>query len=75
MLALKGVGETVVDRLEQIGYGSLAQLRGADPAGICREIAGRLRSTCWSNSPQARGAISAIVHLAHSFPSSPNRPT
>lgn len=75
MLALKGVGETVIGRLEQIGFGSLAQLRGADPAQVCGQIAGLMRSTCWGNSPQARGAISAIVHLAHSFPSSPYRPT
>ena len=70
MLALKGVGDTVIGRLEQIGYGSLAQLRDADPATVCAQVAGLLRSTCWSNSPQARGAISAIVHLANSSPSS-----
>lgn len=70
MLALGGVGETVIGRLEQIGYRSLAQLRDADPAIACAQVAGLLRSSCWSNSPQARGAISAIVHLANSFPSS-----
>lgn len=64
MLALKGVGETVVARLEQIGFSSLSQLAGQDPADITRQIAQRLGSTCWHNSPQARSAIRAIITLA-----------
>ncbi len=64
LLALKGVGETVIARLEQLGYASLDSLAGADPARICAEVAGMLRASCWGNSPQARAAISAIVALA-----------
>ncbi|QWP76283.1 helix-hairpin-helix domain-containing protein [Lysobacter sp. K5869] len=68
LLALKGVGETVIARLEQAGYGSLNDLAAADPARICAEVAGMLRASCWGNSPQARAAISAIVDLARSSP-------
>lgn len=64
MLALKGVGETVVARLEQIGFSSLAQLAGKDPAGLTWQIAQMLGSTCWHDNPQARGAIRAIIGLA-----------
>lgn len=64
MLALKGVGPTVISRLEQLGYTSLAQLAGADAQDICQQIAGLLRSRCWQNSPQARASIAAILTLA-----------
>ena len=38
MLALKGVGATVVARLEQIGFSSLSQLAGEDPAVVTKQI-------------------------------------
>jgi len=34
LLALKGVGETVIARLEQIGFSSLSQLVEEDPAFV-----------------------------------------
>jgi predicted RecB family nuclease len=64
MLALKGVGDTVIGRLEQIGFSSLAQLADQDPAFITKQISGMIGSTCWHNSPQARSSIQAIVTLA-----------
>ena len=64
MLALKSVGPTVVQRLEQAGYSSLAQLTNVDPLAVTRQISQMMRSTCWHNSPQARAAIGAIVALA-----------
>ncbi len=64
MLAIKGVGATVIGRLEQIGFSSLTQLAGEDPAVITLRIARMMGSTCWHNSPQARAAISAIIALA-----------
>ena len=64
MLALKGVGPTVVQRLEEAGFSSLAQLAGMDALAITRQISQMMRSTCWHNSPQARGAIGAVVALA-----------
>ena len=64
MLALKGVGATVVAHLEQIGFSSLSQLAGEDPAVVTKQISQMMGSTCWHNSPQARGAIQAVIALA-----------
>jgi hypothetical protein len=64
MRALKGVGDTVISRLEQMGYSSLSQLVDEDPLFITKQISQMMGSTCWHNSPQARGAISAVVALA-----------
>jgi hypothetical protein len=64
MLQLKGVGPTVIDRLEQIGYSSLAMLKDQDAAGITKEISIMMGSTCWHNSPLARASIQAIIDLA-----------
>jgi len=66
MLRLRGVGATVISRLEQIGYDSLATLQGQDPATITKEISVLMGSTCWHNSPQARVAIQAVIDLANS---------
>ena len=46
MLELKGVGETVVARLEQIGFSSLSQLAGEDPAFVTKQISQMMGSTC-----------------------------
>ena len=64
MLALKGVGETVIARLEQIGFSSLSQLAEEDPALVTKQISQMMGSTCWHNSPQARNAIKSIITLA-----------
>ena len=64
LLALKGVGPTVVQRLEQMGIASLRQLAAAEPSEIVASAARLTASTCWKNSPQARAAIQAAVDLA-----------
>lgn len=64
LLALKGVGETVITRLEQIGFSSLSQLVEADSAFVTKQVSQMMGSTCWHNSPQARNAIKAIIALA-----------
>jgi predicted RecB family nuclease len=64
LLALKGVGPTVVSRLEEMGYDSLAQLANADTQHIVSQAAAITSSTCWKNSPQARAAIDAVIQLA-----------
>lgn len=64
LLAVKGVGATVIARLEQLGFHSLAQLADADPAHITAQAAALLGSTCWRNSPQARTAISGAIDAA-----------
>ena len=63
LLAVRGVGPTVVQRLEQMGIASLRQL-AAEPSEIVASAAGLTASTCWKNSPQARAAIQAAVDLA-----------
>jgi L-alanine-DL-glutamate epimerase-like enolase superfamily enzyme len=65
MLGLKGVGSTVIERLEQIGFASLDQLAGQDPRSINQAVAQMLRASCWANSPLARSAIAAVVDLAN----------
>ncbi|SQI43073.1 Uncharacterised protein [Leminorella richardii] len=64
MLAVKGVGATVISRLEQIGFSSLSQLAMAETSQVTKQIADMMGSTCWHNSPQARGAIEGLIALA-----------
>ncbi|AYV11608.1 MULTISPECIES: hypothetical protein [Shewanella] len=64
MCDLKGVGATVVGRLEQLGFSQLSQLADESASDITRAIAQLMGSSCWHNSPQARAAISAIIELA-----------
>jgi hypothetical protein len=65
MRQLKFVGNTVIKRLEQLGYSSLAQLQDADASALTLEISKMIGSTCWHNSPQARAAIQGVVNLAN----------
>jgi hypothetical protein len=64
MLQLKGVGATVIARLEQIGYSSLATLRNQDASMVTKQISEMMGSTCWHNSPKARSSIQAVIDLA-----------
>lgn len=64
MLALKGVGGTVIARLEQLGFRSLSQLANEDAASITRQVAQLMQASCWQNSPQAKAAIQAVIDLA-----------
>ena len=65
MLKVKGVGPTVISRLEQIGFSSLEQLAGADTSDVTKQIAQMMGSSCWHNSPQARGAVHGLIDLAN----------
>ncbi|CNI02595.1 Pathogenicity locus [Yersinia vastinensis] len=64
LLAVKGVGPTVIKRLEQLGFTSLSQLSQADMNEVVSSAAAMVGSTCWKNSPQARSAIQAAINLA-----------
>ncbi len=64
LLAVKGVGPTVIKRFEEIGINSLAQLAQHEVEDIANLVASMLRTTCWKNSPQARNAIAAAIALA-----------
>lgn len=64
LLSVKGVGATVVARLEQLGLHSLAQLADAETVDIVTQASAMLGSSCWRNSPQARAAISGAIAAA-----------
>ena len=66
LLAVKGVGPTVVTRLEQMGFNTLKQLAEADVLEILTTASGLVGSTCWKNSPQARKAIESAITVAKS---------
>ncbi|MEG0858371.1 MAG: helix-hairpin-helix domain-containing protein [Pseudomonas sp.] len=64
LLSVKGVGPTVVSRLEQLGFTTLIQLGEADALDIVTQASALVGSTCWKNSPQARAAIQAAIAKA-----------
>ncbi|MBP2229864.1 putative flap endonuclease-1-like 5' DNA nuclease [Azospirillum agricola] len=64
LLSVKGVGPTVIARLEQLGIERLSTLAAQDAAALCAAAASMLGSSCWKNSPQARKAIEAAIALA-----------
>ncbi|WP_017909097.1 MULTISPECIES: helix-hairpin-helix domain-containing protein [Xanthomonas] len=64
LLAVKGVGPTVVARLEQLGVHSLQALAACDARELTEQAAALLGSTCWRNSPQARAAMSGAIAAA-----------
>jgi hypothetical protein len=67
LLAVKGVGPTVIARVEQMGYESLAHLRHAHAADILARGARLTGSSCWKNSPQARATMAGAIEAARAF--------
>lgn len=65
MLELKGMGSTVINRLEQIGFYSLAELKNQDAASTTKQISEMMGLTCWHNSSQAGTSIQAVIDLAN----------
>ncbi|ARU05040.1 recombinase RecA [Comamonas serinivorans] len=66
LLAVKGVGPTVLARLESLGLDEVGALAQADAREVVAQLAERLGSTCWKNSPQARRAIEGAIAWAES---------
>ena len=64
LLAVKGVGPKVVERLEQMGVSTMAQLADADATDILAQGAALSGSSCWKNSPQSKAAIQAAIGAA-----------
>ncbi|NGE24539.1 helix-hairpin-helix domain-containing protein [Klebsiella pneumoniae] len=64
LLAVKGVGTKVVERLEQMGFSDLNQLAAADAQSLLSAGAALTGSTCWRNSPLARKAIESAIAAA-----------
>lgn len=53
LLSTRGIGETVVHRLEAAGYGSLHALREAGAAQVTEVVLSQLGSTAWRNRRRA----------------------
>ena len=64
LLALKGIGPTVITRLEQMGYESLTSLAKANSLDILAKGAQMTGSSCWKNSRQARATIETAISFA-----------
>ena len=64
LLALKGIGQTIFQRLQQMGLDDTAKLAAAEVDDILQQGAALSGSTCWKNSPQAKAAITTAVEWA-----------
>ena len=64
LIAVKGVGETVIKRFEQVGIESFDQLRKCEVDDVADLVSSMLNTTCWKNSPQARRAIRQSIERA-----------
>ena len=64
LIAVKGVGPTVIRRFEEMGYGSLDALAKADMMEIVSHGAAMTGSSCWKNSPLARAAVTKAIEAA-----------
>jgi hypothetical protein len=64
LLAVKGIGKTVLQRLQQMGLDDVATLAASDLEDILEQGAKLTGSTCWKNSPQAKAAMQAAVAWA-----------
>lgn len=73
LLKVKGVGETVVKRLEQIGITSMQLLANSTVEEITEIVADVLQTTCWRNSPQAKKAIGDAIGCAKKYNKSPKK--
>ena len=66
LLAQKGIGATILKRLDEMGLDDVKTLAATSPDFILQRGAEITGSTCWSNSPQARKAIETAVNWAKS---------
>ena len=64
LLAEKGVGKTVLQRLAQMGLDDVQALANADVEEVLALGALLTGSSCWKNSPQARAAIANAIAWA-----------
>jgi hypothetical protein len=64
LLAVKGIGPTVVKRLEEMGFSTLTQLSKAEMLDVVAHGAALMGTSCWKNSPQSRAAISGAIDAA-----------
>lgn len=67
LLKVKLVGETVIQRLEQIGINDLECLSKCTVEEITELVADILDSSCWKNSPQAKKSIQNAIIFAKKY--------
>ena len=61
LLAQKGIGNTILQRLVQMGLDDVEKLAAASIDDILGQGRALTGSTCWQNSPQARAAINTAI--------------
>ena len=64
LLSQKGIGATILKRVEEMGLDDVKILAVTSPDFILQRGAEITGSTCWRNSPQARKAIETAVNWA-----------
>lgn len=64
LLAAPFVGATVLRRFEEVGFGSIEALAGAEAESLCRLVAAHMGNSCWANAPQARRAVANAIDVA-----------
>ena len=64
LLSQKGIGATILTRLEEMGLDDVKILAATNPDFILQRGAEITGSTCWRNSSQARKAIETAVNWA-----------
>ena len=64
LLAKKGIGQTVLRRLTQMGLDDVEALANADIDEVLTLGAMLTGSSCWKNSPQSRAAIATAIAWA-----------
>ena len=66
LLAIKWVGNTFIDRLEEMGFWSVEKLKNTSTEQIVTRWAEIIWSSCYKNSPQAKNAAqNAILRAKH----------
>lgn len=64
LTAIKGIGNTFVTRLEQMGLDTIEQLANTSWEFIVEQGAEITGSSCYKNSPQARKAAEEAIYWA-----------
>lgn len=64
LLTINGIGNTVIQRFEQIGIDSLLALSKTNTEDVIYQIASMLKVSCWKNSPQARASVNDAIQFA-----------
>ncbi len=69
LLAVKGVGPTVLQRFEEVGVDSFAKLAKCEAKALAKLVADMLGSTCWAQSfrpppPRSLATVEGAIALA-----------